>query len=155
MLNPRISICHRCPFSEAKQDGWAGGDARCMNDPQKRTIKQRAAEGDCERFDGVEVPTVVMQPTSAPAPAAGPGTELKKLLAKFGIVATPSCYCNGVAAEMDRKGVAWCLEAANIEYVLGVMRAEAAKRGLVFVDLVGRMLIRRAVRNFEGSKQLG
>lgn len=55
MLNPRISICHRCPFCEAKQLGFAGGDARCMNDPQKRTIKQRAAEGDCERFDGVVV----------------------------------------------------------------------------------------------------
>ena len=80
-------------------------------------------------------------------PACKPGTELTKLLARFGITYTPDCQCRNMAAQMDRWG---CDEAARperMDEVLAVMRAEAAKRGLPFMDAIGRMLIRRAIAN--------
>lgn len=78
----------------------------------------------------------------------GPGTELKKLLAKIGIVATPTCRCNSRAAVMDeneRKTPGWCEE--NIDTIVGWLREEAANRGLPFLDAAGRVLVRRAIRN--------
>jgi len=78
-------------------------------------------------------------------PASGPGTELKKLLAKVGITATPDCACNARAAEMDRQGVEWC--EANLDTIVGWLREQAEARGLPFLDLAGRMLVRRAISN--------
>lgn len=80
--------------------------------------------------------------------SGGPGTELKKLLAKIGIVATPTCRCNSRAAVMDeneRKTPGWCEE--NIDTIVGWLREEAANRGLPFLDAAGRVLVRRAIRN--------
>ena len=79
------------------------------------------------------------------SPAHGPGTELKKLLARVGITAAPDCACNARAAEMDRQGVEWC--EANIDTIVGWLREQATARGLPFLDLAGRMLVRRAISN--------
>jgi len=78
---------------------------------------------------------------------AGPGTELKKLLAgwPFRISITPNCSCTARAAEMDRRGLGWC--EGNIETIVGWLREEAAKRGLPFLDAAGRLLVRRAITN--------
>ncbi len=46
---------------------------------------------------------------------------------------------------MDDKGPEWC--EANEDTILGWLREEATKRKLPFVDLAGRLLIRRAIRN--------
>jgi len=78
-------------------------------------------------------------------PTSGPGTELKKLLAKVGITATPDCSCNARAAEMDRQGVEWC--EANLDTIVGWLREQAEARGLPFLDIAGRMLVRRAIAN--------
>jgi len=78
-------------------------------------------------------------------PAHGPGTELKKLLAKVGITAAPDCACNARAAEMDRQGVEWC--EANIDTIVGWLREQATARGLPFLDVAGRLLVRRAISN--------
>jgi hypothetical protein len=75
----------------------------------------------------------------------GPGTELKKLLATVGITATPNCSCNARAAEMDRQGSEWC--ESNLDTIVGWLREEAEKRGLPFLDVAGRMLVRRAIKN--------
>ena len=80
-----------------------------------------------------------------PAPTHGPGTELKKLLATVGITATPDCSCNARAAQMDRQGCDWC--EANIDTIVGWLREQAEARGLPFLDVAGRMLVRRAIRN--------
>jgi hypothetical protein len=79
------------------------------------------------------------------AVANGPGTELKKILALVGIVATDSCPCNSRAAEMDSQGVQWCED--NIDTIVGWLREEAAARGLPFFDIAGRLLVRRAIQN--------
>ena len=80
-----------------------------------------------------------------PAPASGPGTELKKLLSLVGITATPDCSCNVRARTMDANGCDWC--EAHLDEIVGWLREEATKRKLPFVDMAGRVLVRRAISN--------
>lgn len=77
-------------------------------------------------------------------PDDGPGTELKKLLKKIGIVATPNCSCNARANMMNFNGIEWCEK--NIDTIVGWLREEATKRKLPFVDLAGRVLVKRAIK---------
>ena len=83
---------------------------------------------------------------SSPA-GGGPGTELSKLLKRFGIEPTPTCQCRAKAAEMDAWGPDECSKPERIEEVVAVMREEANARGLPFLDAVGRLLVRRAIKN--------
>ena len=86
------------------------------------------------------------QPSPAPPPH-GPGTELSKLLKRFGIEPTPTCSCRAKAAEMDAWGCDEASRPQRIEEVVAVMREEAKARGLPFIDVVGRMLVKRAIHN--------
>lgn len=87
-------------------------------------------------------------PDGTPPPERhGPGTELSRLLKRFGIEPTPTCQCRAKAAQMDAWGPDECERPERIDEVVAVMRAEAAARGLPFVDAVGRMLVRRAIAN--------
>jgi hypothetical protein len=79
------------------------------------------------------------------APTHGPGTELKKLLKRVGITATPNCSCNARARTMDTNGCDWC--EAHLDEIVGWLREEATKRGLPFVDMAGRVLVKRAISN--------
>jgi len=83
----------------------------------------------------------------APPPSSGPGTELSKLLKRFGIEPTPTCQCRAKAAEMDVWGPDECEKPERIDEVVAVMRAEAEARGLPFLDVAGRLLVKRAIRN--------
>jgi hypothetical protein len=91
------------------------------------------------------------RPTVPTALAAGfgggPGTELSKLLKRFGIEPTPTCSCRAKAAEMDAWGPDECSKPERIEEVVAVMREEAKARGLPFLDAAGRMLVKRAIQN--------
>jgi hypothetical protein len=83
-----------------------------------------------------------------PAPTHGPGTELKKLLKRVGITATPNCSCNARARKMDEEEArepGWC--EAHLDEIVGWLREEATKRGLPFLDAAGRVLVRRAISN--------
>jgi hypothetical protein len=84
-------------------------------------------------------------PRKAGLSLGGPGTELKNLLSRIGITATPNCSCNAKARIMDAKGIEWC--DSNIDTIVGWLRAEAEKRKLPFVDLAGRLLVKRAIAN--------
>lgn len=77
----------------------------------------------------------------------GPGHELSALLKRFGIEPSPTCACRAKAAQMDAWGPDECARPNRIEEVLAVMRAEAKARGLPFLDVAGRVLIRRAISN--------
>lgn len=77
--------------------------------------------------------------------AKGAGTELKKLLGRFGLATAPGCACNARAAEMDRNGIDWCEQ--NESIIIGWLREQANARGLPFLDAAGRLLVRRAIRN--------
>lgn len=85
-------------------------------------------------------------PSAPQAIGRGPGTELAKLLKKFGIEPTPTCQCRAKAAEMDAWGPDECSRPERIDEVVAVMRHEAHARGLPFLDAVGRMLVKRAIR---------
>jgi hypothetical protein len=81
-----------------------------------------------------------------PVTTSGPGTQLKKLLKTWlRIEATPNCSCNARARTMDTNGCDWC--EAHLEEIVGWLREEATKRGLPFVDMAGRVLVRRAISN--------
>lgn len=84
-------------------------------------------------------------PRGKPIKAAGPGTELKKILRRVGITAAAGCSCNARARTMDAKGCDWC--EANIGTVVGWLREEAGKRRLPFLDAAGHLLVRLAIRN--------
>ena len=77
----------------------------------------------------------------------GPGTELSKLLKRFGIEPLPTCPCREMAAQMDAWGCDECSKPERIEEVVGVLRAEAKARGLPFLDAAGRLLVKRAIHN--------
>ena len=81
-----------------------------------------------------------------PRKSLGPGTELKALLAKFGIHASPTCGCNAMAQKMNE----WGEESLDhIDEIVDVMQETAAKRGLPFVRLVGAQLVKTAVRRWK------
>ena len=97
-----------------------------------------------------DVTVVHSSPPSNRAPALnrGPGTELKTLLASVGIVSKPSCSCNARARLMDEneaRAPGWCEQ--KIDEIVGWLREEATKRGLPFLDMAGRLLVKRAIRN--------
>jgi hypothetical protein len=87
---------------------------------------------------------------AAPAPG-GAGTELKKLLGKIGIKASPSCSCNKRAIVMDNNGIEWCEN--NIDTIIGWLKEEATKRKLPFIDMAGRMLVKKAISNAKKNAQ--
>jgi hypothetical protein len=84
-----------------------------------------------------------------PPPLHGPGTELKALLAgwPFRMVASGDCKCTTRARYMDEKGCDWCESPEGMAEIMGFLRESAAERGLPFVDMAGRMLVRRAIAN--------
>ncbi len=81
-----------------------------------------------------------------PTPLEGPGTELKKLLARIGIKPSPKCSCNAKAEHMNREGCDWCLK--NIETIIGWLEAEhkAQKVNIPFIGSAAYLLIRVAIR---------
>ena len=109
-------------------------------------VSSPAVRRNCAAF-----PLPLPQPrdfaTATPPQAAGPGTELKKLLARVGIAATPNCSCNARARQMDEWGVEEAAKPERIEQAVAWLREEAERRGLPFVDMAGRMLVRRAIAN--------
>lgn len=87
--------------------------------------------------------SALQQPATPALPGAGPGTELKKLLGRFGIAVTPDCPCNDHAVLMDKNGWAWCEQ--NLETIVEWMHAEASRRGLLFTKAGARLLAKRAI----------
>ena len=134
--------CHRSHLAaRCRQRGYTMDEARaCIvsEDGDQITVDETHAA-----YPRVPKPQPAPQP---PAPARGPGTELKKLLKRVGITATPNCSCNARAAKMDEeeaKEPGWC--EAHLDEIVGWLREEADKRGMPFLDMAGRLLVRRAI----------
>lgn len=81
--------------------------------------------------------------------SAGPGTELKKLLRRMGFKSIRGCNCNAKARQMDQRGCEWCEQ--NLDEILGWLKEEAGKRGLPFLNVAARILVRRAIANARKS----
>lgn len=81
-------------------------------------------------------------PRTPEAPASGPGTELKALLATIGIHSSPTCKCNKMAKQMDQWGPDESL--AHLEEIVDVMQETAQKRSLPFLRAGARQMVRIA-----------
>lgn len=79
-----------------------------------------------------------------PAPAGTAGTQLKRLLATFGISAEDNCKCSSRATHMNRMGDDWCEQ--NIETIVGWLEEEAKARRIPFIRSLGRMVVRKAIK---------
>ena len=121
----RVASCKRC--------GW-------------QTACTHFVLHDCEN------PSAIL-PVILAVPPNGPGTKLKALLAKIGIVPTPGCACRKRAAYMDAMGSEWC--GKNIDQIVGWLRDEHKKTKTVlpFIDAVARSLVRLAVRLSRDTKR--
>ena len=75
----------------------------------------------------------------------GPGTELHRLLGRFGIHMQKGCGCKGRMVQMNKWGPVGCAE--NFETIIEWLKEEAGKRGLPFFSMPARMLVRRAIAN--------
>lgn len=73
-----------------------------------------------------------------------PGTILSKMIKSVGIQMTDTCSCKRHALEMNDKGNDWCEE--NIDTIVGWLRDEAKRRGLPFIDAIGKLLVSRAIK---------
>ena len=74
----------------------------------------------------------------------GPGTELKLLLKRMGLVSR-GCKCEERAKTMDEWGPNGCL--ANMTTIVGWLEEAAKKRYLPFSKTVATILVKRAIRN--------
>lgn len=74
----------------------------------------------------------------------GPGTVLSKMIKSLGIVMSDSCSCRRHAIEMNTQGNDWCEQ--NIDTVVGWLREEANRRGLPFVDMIGKLMVGRSIK---------
>lgn len=114
------------------------------------TAIEQLLGGDIES-DGIVMLTVRRKPRPL---GFGPGTELKKMLARIGITPTPGCKCVARAEEMDRREQmqpGWCAE--NIDLIVSWLREEAEKRGLPFIDTAAKLLVRRAISLAKKAKK--
>ncbi len=82
----------------------------------------------------------------------GAGTELKNLIAKFGLKPASNCKCAQHIREMDTSGVEWC--ASNIDTITEWLREEAQRARLPFTEISAKLLIKRAISNAK-KKQKG
>lgn len=121
----------------------------CSCDPATKTCVvcgiPDAFCGSLRKCPGLPDPVHVTEPPAPPT--HGPGTELGKLLKRFGIEPTPTCACRAKAQEMDAWGCDEAERPERIDEVVAVMREEAKSRGLPFLDVAGRLLVKRAVKN--------
>lgn len=79
------------------------------------------------------------------------GCWLTKLLKEMGQSYSPTCHCEAMAATMDANGEEWCR--IHIDHPLSVMRSEAEKRKLVFVESQARWLVELAITLSEEKRE--
>jgi len=108
------------------------GPAPLLDDLRSRSLREFAEHRAAKR-------------KASPSDPCRPGTALKALLSWLRIDVGKGCACKNRAAQMDRWGCDECER--RIEQIVGWLREEAAKRRLPFANVMGRMLVRLAIRN--------
>lgn len=82
-----------------------------------------------------------------PVRRSGVGSELTKILHRFGIRQTARCQCATRAAALDATGIDEASKPERIEEAVGWLEEEATRRRLPFSRLAARLLIKRAISN--------
>lgn len=73
----------------------------------------------------------------------GPGCQLRRSLAWWGIRDDGSCGCDSFAAQMDAWGPDECFR--RIEEIVEHLRQAAEKKGLPFIATAARIMVGRAI----------
>lgn len=123
-----------------------GTDVRLINPRATEAAHGAYAQWrvECKAYLSERAPPLVRENFVAAGGDGLPGTEMKKLIRRWlRIEPDEDCPCNAHAAEMDARGCRWCR--ANIDTIVGWLRAEADRRGLPFVDYFGRKLVELAI----------
>lgn len=106
--------------------------------------------------DNIQQTLQNMYPKTLEQDPNGPGTILTNMIKTLGISSSSTCSCRRHALEMNEKGPDWCEQ--NIETILSWLRDEAKKRGLPFVDMVGKAMIQRSInrsRKLKANEPVG
>lgn len=136
-----------CQWIES-DDSWTC--SQCAANVPKSVVAQRpfaACRVGAER-NGVpfrEVALAKQEPAQFDRMLNGPGTELKKLLARFGVQSTATCQCNAHAIQMNLWGPDECER--RIDQILVWLREEASRKRMPFIESLARILVRRAISN--------
>jgi hypothetical protein len=120
---------------------WSGNDYTLIGDWTKSQAEQKLEElmGDDQ---GKYLRS--LYPKTLEENPNHPGTQLSKMIKSVGIQMTDSCSCKRHALEMNEKGNDWCDQ--NIDTIVGWLRDEAKRRGLPFMDALGKLLVGRAIK---------
>ena len=120
---------------------WSGSDYDLIGDWTKSQAEQKI-----ESMLGDNPATYIrsLYPKTLEEHPNHPGTVLSKMIKSVGIQMTDSCSCKRHALEMNENGNDWCEQ--NIDTVVGWLREEAQRRGLPFMDALGKLLVGRAIK---------
>lgn len=116
-------------FAERRRPGYAAAIVAASIESTEQTVTIRRADYDRLRDEFALV--------------CGPGCQLRRLFAWWGIRDDGRCGCSDFAAQMDAWGPDGC--AAREDDILGHLAEASVKRGLPFVPPAARMLIRQAI----------
>ena len=115
------------------------------------TLPPQPSAGSAAPASGTpDASTTAVKMTAGPArppyvwDPAGPGTQLKKFLAKVGIKSTENCSCNARAKLMNERGIEWCEQ--NVNEIVGWLKEEAGKRKLPFLSMPAKIVVQRAIK---------
>lgn len=112
-------------------------------------LKSRLGENPQQTLQSMYPRTLEQDPN-------GPGTILTNMIKSLGISSSSTCSCRRHALEMNDNGPDWCEQ--NLDTILSWLRDEAKKRGLPFVDMVGRAMVQRAInrsRKLKANEPIG
>jgi hypothetical protein len=103
-----------------------------------------APDATCPRCGFVSKVRGAIRQCRKPAPkTCGPGCQLRRLLAWWGIRDDGSCGCDSYAAQMDAWGCDECFR--RIEEIVEHLREAADKNGLPFIATAARIMVGRAI----------
>jgi hypothetical protein len=102
-----------------------------------------APDATCPRCGFVSKVRNAIRQCRKPAPTTcGPGCQLRRTLAWWGIRDDGSCGCDSFAAQMDAWGQD-CWD--HLEEIVEHLRGAAEKKGLPFLATAARILVARAI----------
>jgi len=117
---------------------------RCRRRPSGTHVCRCAT---CKRVVRVSHIPVHAECRPRAASVAGVGDQLASALKAFGIYSTAGCSCAAMQEKMNERGCGWCESPEGMNEIVSALRENAEKRGLPFVDIAARLLVRRAIHN--------
>jgi hypothetical protein len=103
-----------------------------------------APDATCPRCGFVSKYRNAIRQCRKPAPkTCGPGCQLRRALAWWGIRDDGKCGCDSFAAQMDAWGPDECFR--RIEEIVEHLRQAAEKKGLPFIATAARIMVGRAI----------